>query len=88
MAVHSVLQPATYFLKKAAGIEKGTPTPGKAIVGQITLKQLYAIAQIKHQDQSLKVGTRFLPALHAPYPPPSSCWPTARLRACFYALGA
>ena len=72
MAVHSMLQPATYFLKKAAGIEKGTSTPGKAFVGQITLKQLYAIAQIKHQDQNLKVGARFLPALHAHYPPPPS----------------
>ena len=41
---------------KAAGIEKGTPTPGKAIIGQITLKQIYGIAQIKHNDPTLKVS--------------------------------
>ena len=54
---------------KAAGIEKGTPTPGKKNVGQITLKQLYAIAQIKQNDQNRKVGARFAPALQALYPP-------------------
>jgi large subunit ribosomal protein L11 len=49
-------QPATYFLKAAAGIEKGTSTPGKEIVGQITLKQIYAIAQIKQKDPNLSVS--------------------------------
>src|ERR1700687_2476679 len=28
--------PNSYFLKKAAGIEKGTQTPGKGTVGQVT----------------------------------------------------
>lgn len=40
-------QPNTWFLKRAAGIKKGTPLPGKQMVGTITLKQLYHIAEIK-----------------------------------------
>jgi hypothetical protein len=69
LGAHSILQPATYFLKKAAGIEKGTPTPGKATVGQITLKQIYGIAQIKQNDPTLKVSSPFPPAAHASLPP-------------------
>ena len=41
-----------YFLKKAAGIEKGTSTPGKQFVGEISLKGIYEIAKIKQQDLS------------------------------------
>jgi len=37
--------PNTYFLKKAAGISKGTTTPGKgAAVGKVTMSQLREIA--------------------------------------------
>jgi large subunit ribosomal protein L11 len=37
--------PNTYFLKKAAGITKGTTTPGKgAAVGKVTMSQLREIA--------------------------------------------
>src|SRR4029077_20272376 len=37
--------PNTYFLKKAAGITKGTTTPGKgAAVGKVTMAQLREIA--------------------------------------------
>ena len=40
--------PNTYFLKKAAGITKGTTTPGKgAAVGRVTMAQLREIADIK-----------------------------------------
>ena len=40
--------PNTYFLKKAAGITKGTTTPGKgAAVGKVTISQLKEIAATK-----------------------------------------
>ena len=40
--------PNTYFLKKAAGITKGTTTPGKgAMVGKVTMTQLREIAEKK-----------------------------------------
>ncbi|XP_017047122.1 39S ribosomal protein L11, mitochondrial [Drosophila ficusphila] len=42
--------PATFFLKQAAGIQRGTMTPGKEVAGKITLKHLYEIAAIKIQD--------------------------------------
>ncbi len=43
--------PNTYFLKKAAGITKGTTTPGKgAAVGRVTVSQLREIAAVKMKD--------------------------------------
>ncbi|CAA7618045.1 50S ribosomal protein L11 [Magnetospirillum sp. LM-5] len=42
--------PVTYFLKKAAGIQKGTTTPGKATVGQVTMAQIREIAEKKMVD--------------------------------------
>jgi large subunit ribosomal protein L11 len=43
--------PNTHFLKKAAGITKGTTTPGKgAAVGRVTITQLREIAAIKMKD--------------------------------------
>jgi large subunit ribosomal protein L11 len=43
--------PVTYFLKKAAGITKGTTTPGKgAPVGKITMEQIHEIAEKKMVD--------------------------------------
>ena len=43
--------PNTYFLKKAAGIDKGSQTPGKgATVGRVTMTQLREIAEIKMKD--------------------------------------
>jgi large subunit ribosomal protein L11 len=43
--------PNTYFLKKAAGITKGTTTPGKgAAVGKVTVSQLRTIAETKLKD--------------------------------------
>lgn len=43
--------PNTYFIKKAAGLDKGSQTPGKgANVGKITMKQIRDIAEIKMKD--------------------------------------
>ena len=39
--------PTTYLLKRCAGIEKGATTPGRERVGSVTLKQVYAIAELK-----------------------------------------
>jgi large subunit ribosomal protein L11 len=45
--------PNTYFLKKAAGITKGTTTPGKgAAVGRVTTTQLREIAARKMVDMN------------------------------------
>ena len=45
--------PNTYFLKRAAGITKGTTTPGKgAAVGRVTTSQLREIAEIKMKDMN------------------------------------
>ena len=45
--------PNTYFLKKAAKIDKGSPTVGKgAVVGQVTTTQLREIAEIKMKDMN------------------------------------
>ena len=42
--------PITYFLKKAAGVSKGTQTPGKETVGSVTLAQINEIATKKMID--------------------------------------
>jgi large subunit ribosomal protein L11 len=45
--------PNTYFLKKAANIDKGSPTVGKgAVVGRITTSQLREIAELKMVDMN------------------------------------
>ncbi|MBV8455661.1 MAG: 50S ribosomal protein L11 [Acetobacteraceae bacterium] len=45
--------PNTYFLKKAAGIEKGTSAAGKtAAVGRVTTTQLREIAAQKMKDMN------------------------------------
>jgi large subunit ribosomal protein L11 len=45
--------PNTYFIKKAAGITKGSPTVGKgAPVGRVTTTQLREIAEIKMKDMN------------------------------------
>jgi len=46
--------PASYFLKKAAGIEKGSSKPGRDLVGSVTLKQIYEIALVKGKDDGFK----------------------------------
>jgi large subunit ribosomal protein L11 len=43
--------PASYFLKKAAGVEKGAPTTGKGdTVGRVTMAQIREIAEQKMVD--------------------------------------
>ncbi|MFQ5721313.1 MAG: 50S ribosomal protein L11 [Candidatus Aminicenantales bacterium] len=42
--------PASYLLKKAAGIAKGSGQPNKEKVGQVTEKQIEEIAKIKMVD--------------------------------------
>lgn len=42
--------PNTYFLKKAAGIQKGTKTPGLGTVGKVTMSQIKEIAKTKIVD--------------------------------------
>lgn len=42
--------PASYLLKKAAGIAKGSGTPNKEKVGQVTRKQIEEIARTKLAD--------------------------------------
>ncbi|HYB55785.1 MAG TPA: 50S ribosomal protein L11 [Alphaproteobacteria bacterium] len=42
--------PASYFLKKAAGLEKGSSTAGRDAVGKVTMAQIREIAAKKMSD--------------------------------------
>jgi len=42
--------PASYFIKKAAKLSKGSSTPGRDITGQIRKSQIKEIAEKKMQD--------------------------------------
>lgn len=42
--------PASYFIKKAAKLKSGSQTPGKAVAGSITAKQVREIAEAKMKD--------------------------------------
>lgn len=42
--------PASYFIKKAAGITAGSQKPGHQSVAAISLKHLHAIAEVKQRD--------------------------------------
>jgi large subunit ribosomal protein L11 len=42
--------PVSELLKKAAGIEKGSPAPNKVKVGKVTREQIREIAQYKMPD--------------------------------------
>lgn len=42
--------PASYFLKKAAGLNKGSQTPGRGSAGQVTWDQVREIAEKKMAD--------------------------------------
>lgn len=42
--------PASYFLLKAAGIEKGAQTTGRGFVGKVTMAQVRKIAEQKMKD--------------------------------------
>jgi large subunit ribosomal protein L11 len=46
--------PASYFLKKAAGVLKGSGEPNKNKVGKVTRKQVEDIAKAKMEDLNTK----------------------------------
>ncbi|TPX45273.1 hypothetical protein SeMB42_g04066 [Synchytrium endobioticum] len=50
-----VKAPATsYFLKLAAGVEKGSQRTSDTIVGKVSLKHVYEIAKIKNADPGME----------------------------------
>jgi large subunit ribosomal protein L11 len=42
--------PASFLLKKAAGVASASKTPGKAVAGSVTLAQVRQIAETKMKD--------------------------------------
>jgi large subunit ribosomal protein L11 len=42
--------PASYYIKQAAKLKSGSKTPGKAVAGSITAKQVREIAEAKMKD--------------------------------------
>ena len=42
--------PVSYFLKKAAGVAKGSSTTGRGIAGKVTMAQCREIAEAKMKD--------------------------------------
>ena len=42
--------PVSFFLKKAAGVPKGSNTPGRGVAGQVNRNQVREIAQTKMKD--------------------------------------
>lgn len=44
--------PASFFLKKAAGVQKGSSEPNKNKIGKVTKAQLREIAETKLQDMN------------------------------------
>ena len=44
------LPPVSYYLKKAAKIKKGNSTPGRTMVGKVTMKDVEKIAHEKMED--------------------------------------
>jgi large subunit ribosomal protein L11 len=42
--------PASYFLKKAAKVEKGAKDPGRSVAGSVTMAQVREIAEAKMAD--------------------------------------
>lgn len=45
--------PVSFMLKRAAGVDKGSSSPGREVVGTVSLKQIYEIAKIKKHDPHL-----------------------------------
>ena len=46
----TTLPPVSYYLKKAAKIEKGSSTPGRALEGKVTIADIKKIANAKMVD--------------------------------------
>eukprot|EP00088_Acartia_fossae_P042256 TRINITY_DN44323_c0_g1_i1.p1 TRINITY_DN44323_c0_g1~~TRINITY_DN44323_c0_g1_i1.p1 ORF type:complete len:203 (-),score=13.58 TRINITY_DN44323_c0_g1_i1:168-743(-) len=44
-----------YFLKQAAGVQRGAMEHGKEVVGYVTRKHIYEIAKLKSQDPPLQM---------------------------------
>ncbi|XP_041352353.1 39S ribosomal protein L11, mitochondrial-like [Gigantopelta aegis] len=44
----------SYFLKQAAGIQKGAMKPGQEVAGKVSLKHIYEIAKIKSEDPTFE----------------------------------
>ncbi len=42
--------PASYYLKKAAGLSKAASNPGKEVVGSVSLNQVREIVELKKAD--------------------------------------
>lgn len=55
--------PASYFLKKAAKLEKGGKTPGREVAGSVTMAQCREIATKKLEDlntNNVEAGTKII----------------------------
>ncbi len=55
--------PASHFLKKAAGIPKGSQTPSREVIASVTLAQCREIAELKMVDlnaNDLDAATRMI----------------------------
>lgn len=50
----------SYFLKQAAGIEKGAAKTGHETAGMVSVRAIYEIAQVKSQDECFKMRTTSL----------------------------
>ena len=46
------MPPVSYFLKRAAGLEKGGSEPGRKVVGTVKMSQVKEIAEKKMQDMN------------------------------------
>ena len=46
--------PNSYFLRKAAGLDKGSQTPGRNVAGKVTMAQIREIAEKKMPDLNAK----------------------------------
>ncbi|KAI8896977.1 ribosomal protein L11, N-terminal domain-containing protein [Globomyces pollinis-pini] len=46
--------PTSWLIKQTLGIEKGSGKPGSVNVGELSLKHVYAIAQVKQNDPALQ----------------------------------
>jgi large subunit ribosomal protein L11 len=44
--------PASWLLLRAAGVERGSKTPGKTPVGKVTMAQCRQIAELKRKDMN------------------------------------
>ncbi|HVV94130.1 MAG TPA: 50S ribosomal protein L11 [Hyphomicrobiales bacterium] len=55
--------PVSYYLKKAAKLEKGATTPGRGVVGQVSKAQVREIAEAKMKDlnaESVEAAMRMI----------------------------